>query len=121
MAQHCAFAIVCPSSWNGLLPQSILIFWGHLLSCSLLQGFSLLQGLQRRECSDWCFINLQIQYNYVFLCCECFSVRKLKVKPLTGGVGKWEFEVGQDVQRPNLDSEGIVESSSNVISIYLFV
>jgi len=43
-------------------------------------------------------------------------VRKLKVKPITGGAGKWEFEVGLDTQRPNLDSDGIVESSVNVIS-----
>lgn len=41
-------------------------------------------------------------------------VRKLKTKPMMGGDGKWEHEIGLDPQPSNFNSEGIAESSSNV-------
>lgn len=42
------------------------------------------------------------------------SVRKHKLKTKIGGVTKWEFEVGLDIQPFNMDENCIIESSSNV-------
>ena len=41
-------------------------------------------------------------------------VRKWRKKGTLGGAGKWEFEVGEQLMPRNLDSEGLMESMSNV-------
>ena len=41
-------------------------------------------------------------------------VRKWRKKGTLGDAGKWEFEVGENMQSRNIDSEGLTESSSNV-------
>ena len=42
------------------------------------------------------------------------SVRKRKRKAGLGKVGKWEFEIGEDMRPVNLDLENITESRGNV-------
>ncbi|KAL3864886.1 hypothetical protein ACJMK2_006533 [Sinanodonta woodiana] len=42
-------------------------------------------------------------------------VRKWRRKGTIGGIGKWEFEVGEELMIRNLESEGLVENSSNPI------
>ena len=41
-------------------------------------------------------------------------MRKWNRKTQLGGQGQWDFEVGEQVQPLNLDSAGMMESSSNV-------
>ncbi|KAK3589438.1 hypothetical protein CHS0354_020773 [Potamilus streckersoni] len=44
-------------------------------------------------------------------------VRKWRRKGTIGGIGKWEFEVGEELMVRNLESEGLIETSSNPIFI----
>ena len=46
------------------------------------------------------------------------AVRKWRRKGTLGGAGKWEFEVGEQLMPRNLDSEGLMESTSNVSLAY---
>ena len=62
------------------------------------------------------------KYEYISLLrlSYCFYiVRKWRKKGSLGGAGKWEFEVGEQLMPRNLDSEGLMESLSNVSTIFL--
>ena len=46
------------------------------------------------------------------------SVRKWKKKSTLGGAGKWEFEVGEQLGPRMLESEGLMESNTNVRMVF---